>query len=254
MEKETEEKIASKRVKKNPTSKKENVETVANKTNANKFIIFRRCGKAKPVVSLPNCGNKLKLAHFSSGKGLELAPGDVVNTPKQNQLLVVSTYSVNPDSFLDIEKSNFEVAEVIGHNLLTQMECIKLEPHKYEDDTKLPIYSINGRLFKQSEIIDTLKAMMFSDEVIDCIQVDSEEENKLVLPNFVTSILGTIKKEFCNLATDTSTSTDNSVPVTHASDLKKKNESSSEVQEAASELQKQYEDFYKGYHSGGFED
>lgn len=153
------------------------------------FVIFKRCNKASGFIHLPSIDRKLQYASFPEYKTTELKTGDIVNTAKGNQVLVIGVLDYDPSKIFNVEKSSFDV-DVVLDNVLETLDRRYIVPQGEKD-----IYVIHGRSFTYQDFLDSLKALGFSESMINMVNLD--ESNKYVyMPTYLYNLLGTIQEKF----------------------------------------------------------
>lgn len=170
---------------------RKNNSVIANNTEK-KYIIFKRCNRASGFLHLPHIDQRLQYTSFTEGIGLKLEPGDIVNTPKQNQLLVVHTSDCDPSTLFDIEKSSFEIRNILteNNNILEYLDKVVI-PERTIAGTKC--YVINKRKFTFIDIKDAVHSLNCLDSLEEQIILD--EEKKVYLPTYFYNLLGSLKAE-----------------------------------------------------------
>lgn len=162
-------------------------------TNKKLFVIFKRCSKASNIIRLPMINQRLQYTSFTEGDGLELTPGDIVHTPKQNQLLIVHTSECDPSNLFEIEKSSFDVSYVMakGENSLRILDNVKVEQRVIAG---VKCYVINKRKFSYTDIKDAIRVLNCSESIVDQVYVD-EKDGGVYMPTYFHSLLGTLKAD-----------------------------------------------------------
>lgn len=166
--------------------------SVDNTTEQNvekKFIVYKRCGKASNIIMLPHTEKELQYTSFTEGKGLKLEQGDIVNTSRQNQLLVVFVVKINPTVLLDIKESGFDPQTIIAHNVLDDVDLVRIKEKEFEGNK---VFIINKRIYKYVDIKDAARLLYLPESIINSIQYDSEEKCAIV-PSVVYSVLGSLQ-------------------------------------------------------------
>ena len=170
------------------------------------YIIFKRCGKASNIVKLPEKRTKLKMASFMKSlvEKSEIKAGDVINTAKNNQLLIVNVLNYNLSYVLDIEDSTFEISKIqkVGENTLNEVDLVKIPALNINGEKT---YIINKRPYGFSDLKDTVRELDLSKDIMDLIKeerivIPNTNNRKvsyyLYLPNYVYSLLGAVKGSF----------------------------------------------------------
>lgn len=173
--------------------RKENSTVNNTKTEEKLYVIFKRCGKASGILHLPHIDQRLQYASFTEGDGLKLEAGDIVITPKQNQLLIVHTSTCDPTSLFDIEKSSFEVnfVQATKNDTLEFLDKVKI-PQRIIAGNKC--YVINKRKFTYADIKDAVRVLNCDDSISDKISVD-EEDGSVYMPTYFCSLIGLLKSD-----------------------------------------------------------
>lgn len=166
-----------------PVVEQENIER--------KFVVWKRCGKAiaSDIITLPHIDGELKYTSFTEGKGMKLEQGDIVNTVKQNQLLIVLTVKIDPTVLLDIKESGFEPDRVIARNILDSVDSVRIKEKQLDGKD---VFVINKKVYTYPEIKDAARLLYFPDSIVNSIHYDSEDKSA-VLPSVVYNILGSIQ-------------------------------------------------------------
>lgn len=158
-----------------------------------KFVIFKRCSRAGLRVHLPQIDQRLQYTSFTDGLGLKLCPGDIVNTTKYNQLLIVHTSDCDPTSIFDIEKSSFVVGYILAQkdNTLEYLDNIKV-PQRVIAGAKC--YVINKRKFSYIDIKDAVRVLNCDEGLGDKIKME-EVDGSLYIPTYFYNLLGSLKSD-----------------------------------------------------------
>lgn len=157
------------------------------------YVIFKRCNRASGFIHLPHIDQRLQYTSFTEGKGLKVKVGEIINTPKNNQLLIVHTSNCDPSEIFDIEKSSFDVQWVIGRDddILNHLDKVKV-PQRVIAGNKC--YVINKRKFTYVDIKDAVRVLNCIETLEKQISVD-EQDGSVYMPTYFYNLLGSLKAE-----------------------------------------------------------
>lgn len=171
---------------------RENDSKQENKKPTTLYVIFKRCGKASDFLRIPHKDQKLQLASFENidmvEKKYRFRVGDVINTTKSNQLLVVYVSEVDPTSYFNIEKSSFTPNSIVARDILDNLDQITIYPKPEKK-----VYVINKRPFSISDIKDLVKTLGYPDNIIENIKEDDQGE--ISIPIILYNLLSILKED-----------------------------------------------------------
>ena len=164
----------------------ENIDIDLDLEMKNKFIIFKRCGKASDIVKLPEKSAKISLTNIKTN--LDIRAGDIVNTKKDNQLFILLSSDVDVSYMFDLEKSTFEPSYILARNTFKDQGCVKLSQVKMNGKE---VYIINKRVVSFADIVDS--AVVFMGEEAKQM-ISRNKKGELFLPGSIYSLIGAVKE------------------------------------------------------------
>lgn len=179
----------------NNEMKKKQKEVLAEDLNKNMlYVIFKRCNKATGFLRIPQINRKLQLASFPDMEPEEgqqvFKIGDIINTTKFNQILVVYTSENDPTNYFDIEKSSFTPNSIVSRETLDVLDKITISPKNIPGEGDC--YVINKRPYSLSDIKDLVKTLDYPESLIE--DMESEDGN-IIIPTILYNLLGILKED-----------------------------------------------------------
>lgn len=156
------------------------------------YVFFKRCNRSSNFIRLPQINQKLQYTSFlSTTKESDLNIGDIINTSKQNQLLIVYKSKQSPEGLFDIEKSSFSLGTVLSKSPVDYLDSVKIASRKI--GTGEPYYVINKRKFSFIDIQEASEVLNIEEQLRNLIHLD--EDSNLIIPGYFYSLLGSLKAD-----------------------------------------------------------
>ena len=175
---------------------KKTEEELGNLNEVTLYVIFKRCNKASRFLRIPHINQKLQLATFPNMELVEedhrFKIGDIVNTARSNQLLIVYTSENDPTNYFDIEKSNFTPSTIISRDTLGVLDRITISPKSIPEEGEC--YIINKRPYSLSDIKDLVNTLDYPETIIKEIE-DNKEDGSITIPTILYNLLGILKED-----------------------------------------------------------